>query len=42
MVAKAAREKLLEQQRAKFDALGKSGEVAPEVLARVIKAAYDL
>ena len=30
------------EQRAKLDQLGKSGAVAPEVLARVIRAAYDL
>ena len=41
-VAEEARRKLLEEQRAKLDELGKTGEVAPEVLARVIKAAYDL
>jgi MoxR-like ATPase len=38
----AARKALLEEQRKKLDELGKTGEVAPEVLARVIKAAYDL
>jgi hypothetical protein len=41
-VAKMAREKLIEEQRGKLDELGKSGAVAPEVLAKVIKAAYDL
>jgi len=38
----AARKALLDEQRAKLDELGKSGEVPPEVLAKVIKAAYDL
>jgi hypothetical protein len=38
----AGRKKLLEEQRVKLDALGKSGEVAPEVLAKIIKVAYDL
>jgi len=41
-VEEAARKALLQEQRAKLDELGKSGEVPPEVLARVIKAAYDL
>ena len=36
------RKKLLEEQRAKLDELGKTGEVPADVLARVIKAAYDL
>jgi hypothetical protein len=38
----AARQALLEEQRAKLDELGQSGEVPAEVLAKVIKAAYDL
>ncbi|MCL1962356.1 MAG: DUF3486 family protein [Desulfovibrionaceae bacterium] len=41
-VEEAARKKLLEEQRAKLDELGKTGEVPQEVLARVIKTAYDL
>ena len=41
-VEEAARKRLLEEQRAKLDELGKSGTVPPEVLAHVIKAAYDL
>jgi exonuclease VII large subunit len=41
-VEDAARKKLLEEQRAKLDELGKAGEVPPEVLAKVIRAAYDL
>ena len=41
-IEEAARKKLQEKQRAKLDELGKSGAVPAEVLARVIKAAYDL
>ena len=41
-VEEATRARVLEEQRKKLDELGKTGEVAPEVLARVIKAAYDL
>ena len=41
-VEEATRKRLLQEQRAKLDELGKTGAVAPEVLARVIKAAYDL
>jgi hypothetical protein len=41
-VEAAARQALLEEQRAKLDELGKSGQVPAEVLAKVIKAAYDL
>jgi hypothetical protein len=41
-IEKAAREKLVREQKEKLDALGKSGEVDPAVLARVIKAAYGL
>ncbi|MDO5623822.1 MAG: DUF3486 family protein [Pseudomonadota bacterium] len=37
-----ARKRLLAEQRKKLDELGKTGEVPPDVLARVIKAAYDL
>jgi hypothetical protein len=36
------RAKVLAEQRAKIEDLGKTGAVAPDVLARVIKAAYDL
>jgi hypothetical protein len=38
----AARNELLQEQREKLTELGKTGAVAPEVLALVIKAAYDL
>ena len=41
-VEEETRKRMLEEQRKKLDELGKTGEVAPEVLARVIKAAYDL
>ncbi len=41
-IEEAARKKLQEEQRAKLDELGKTGAVPAEVLARVIKAAYDL
>ena len=41
-VEEAARKKLIGEQRAKLDELGQSGEVAPDVLAKVIKAAYGL
>jgi hypothetical protein len=41
-VEEATRAKVMAEQRAKLDELGKSGAIAPEVLARVIKAAYDL
>ncbi|MDR0458220.1 MAG: DUF3486 family protein [Burkholderiaceae bacterium] len=41
-VEEAARKALLEQQRAKLDELGKTGDVPADVLAKVIKAAYDL
>jgi uncharacterized membrane protein YccC len=41
-VEEETRRKLIEEQRGKLDALGKTGAVAPEVLAAVIKAAYDL
>ncbi|MFV0678993.1 phage protein Gp27 family protein [Ottowia sp.] len=41
-VEEATRQKLLQEQRAKLDELGRTGDVPPEVLARVIKAAYDL
>lgn len=41
-IEQAAREKLVREQRDKLDALGKSGAVSPEVLAVVMKAAYDL
>ena len=37
-----ARRELLEEQRAKLDALGQSGEVDQATLAKVIKAAYGL
>ncbi|MDR2113409.1 MAG: DUF3486 family protein [Candidatus Accumulibacter sp.] len=38
----AAREKLVEEQKAKLSDLGASGAVPMEVLQKVIKAAYDL
>ena len=38
----AARKALVDEQRAKLNELGKTGEVPPDVLAKVIKAAYDL
>lgn len=41
-IEEAARKKLIEQQRSKLADLGKTGAVAPDVLAAVIKAAYDL
>jgi hypothetical protein len=41
-VRDAERKKVLEEQRAKIEDLGKTGAIAPDVLARVIKAAYDL
>jgi molybdopterin converting factor small subunit len=41
-VAREARERLLEEQRVKLDALGKSGEVDAETLSKVIQAAYGL
>lgn len=37
-----ARKALIEEQRAKLDELGRSGEVDQDVLDRVIKAAYGL
>ena len=36
------RKKVLDEQRSKLENLGKTGAVSPEVLAQVIKAAYDL
>ena len=41
-VEKETRERLLAEQRTKLDALGKTGTVPADVLAQVIKAAYDL
>ncbi len=41
-IARLAREALVREQRAKLDALGKSGAIDPAVLQQVIKAAYDL
>lgn len=41
-IEKAAREKLIREQKAKLDELGKTGDVPAEMLAKVIKAAYDL
>lgn len=38
----ATRKELLEEQRAKLTDLGKTGAITPDVLALVIKAAYDL
>lgn len=41
-VRETTRKELLAEQRAKLDDLGKTGAIAPDVLAKVIKAAYDL
>ena len=41
-VAKAAKEELLAEQKAKLDELQQSGEVDQDVLNKVIKAAYGL
>ena len=41
-VEKDTRERLLAEQRTKLDELGKTGTVPADVLAQVIKAAYDL
>ena len=41
-VAARARAELIAQQREKLDELGKSGAVPADVLAQVIKVAYDL
>lgn len=41
-ITRLAREALVREQRAKLDALGKSGAIDPAVLQQVIKAAYDL
>lgn len=41
-VEEETRRKVLEEQRARLDELGKTGAVDADVLARVIKAAYDL
>ena len=41
-VEEATRATVLAEQRAKLDELGKTGAVDADVLARVIKAAYDL
>jgi hypothetical protein len=41
-IEEAARKKLLEEQRAKLTELGNTGAVPADVLALVIKAAYDL
>lgn len=41
-VEEATRKKVMAEQRAKIEDLGKTGAIAPDVLARVIKAAYDL
>lgn len=41
-IEKAAQERLLREQRSKLEALGQAGEISPEMLAKVIKAAYDL
>ena len=38
----AVRKALIDEQRGKLDALGRSGAVPADVLAQVIKAAYDL
>lgn len=41
-VEEEARQRLLQEQRAKLNALGQSGDIPADVLAKVIKAAYDL
>lgn len=41
-VAKEARERLLAEQKERLDELGRSGEIDPEMLNKVIKAAYGL
>lgn len=41
-IRQEARKQLLEEQKAKLDDLGRSGEVDQEVLSKVIKAAYGL
>ncbi|ORE41866.1 phage protein Gp27 family protein [Pseudomonas aeruginosa] len=41
-VAKEARERLIEEQRAKLDELGRSGQVDQATLRKVIQAAYGL
>lgn len=41
-IEKTTREKLLREQKAKLDELGRSGEISADVLSKVIKAAYDL
>ena len=41
-VEETTRKKVLAEQREKLEDLGKTGAIAPDVLARVIKAAYDL
>ncbi|MFT4190851.1 MAG: DUF3486 family protein [Comamonas sp.] len=41
-IRQAAREELLAEQRNKLDALGKSGEVDPATLKKVIQAAYGM
>lgn len=41
-IEKSAQEKLIAQQKAKLNELGKTGEVPQEMLAKVIKAAYGL
>ena len=41
-IRQAARDELLAEQEARFKALGQSGEVDQDTLAKVIKAAYGL
>lgn len=41
-IEQAAKDKLIAEQKAKLDQLGKSGEVPQEMLAKVIKAAYGI
>lgn len=41
-IEKVVREKLLHEQKGKLDELEKTGKVPAEMLAKVIKAAYDL
>jgi hypothetical protein len=39
---KAAREELIEEGKARLDALGKSRQIDPQILAAVVQAAYGL
>lgn len=41
-IEKAARDRLISEQREKLDELGRTGAISQEALATVIRAAYDL